>query len=112
MCGDTNADEGSGPKPNLYRDALYDHYTDVGNSLSYKLTPPNGAGHVCTAVCQGAAEAWKSPASDTWVEGIDTLGSSIRTAFSNYWDDVYDAYAQEPETVEVPGEEAWKADWE
>ncbi|MDU0348106.1 hypothetical protein [Actinomyces sp. MRS3W] len=110
MCVSSTKEPGT--YPNLYRDAINNHYTAVGNSISFKLTPPSGAGHVCTAVCQGAAEAWKSPAADDWIEGIETLGSDIKTAFSNYWGDVSDAYSQESENVEVPGEESWKADWE
>lgn len=113
MCGDTDtADEGSGPQPNLYRDAIGDHSATLTTAIAFSLTPPSGFGHVCTAVCQKVAQAWESPAAEDWIVGVDTLGSDIKSAFSSYQDDVDAAYDLEPETVEVPGGESWKADWE
>lgn len=100
-------------KPNLYRDALASHQRAVSDTVAFSLTPPSGYGHPCTAICQTVTGgAWESKAADTWVETIEGLGSSVRTAFSNYDLDVDEAYLAEPATVEVPGEQDWKATWE
>lgn len=99
-------------KPNLYRDALGAHRTEVSEAIDFSLTPPSGYGHPCTAICQTVADgAWESKAADAWVEEIDGLGSSVRSSFNNYYLDVSDAYAGEPATVEVPGVHDWKATW-
>ncbi|MBE6475477.1 MAG: hypothetical protein E7Z95_07920 [Actinomyces succiniciruminis] len=112
MCGDADSTDGDLQK-NLYRDAIGDHSSDLNATIAFSLTPPNGFGHVCTKVCQDVAAAWESPAAEGWIEGVDTLGSSIKTAFSNYKGDVDDAYAEEPENVDVNDPaESWKADWE
>ena len=97
--------------PNLYRQDLSRHEKTVTGFVSFSLTPPSGYGHVCTKVCQKISGAWESPASDTWVRDLGTLGANVKAAFSTYKDEVNYLVSGEPLEVMVPGDDAWKADW-
>lgn len=108
---DSEAATESKAMPNLYRQDLSRHEQTVIGFVSFSLTPPSGYGHVCTKVCQKISGAWVSPASDTWVLDLGTLGANVKSAFSTYKDEVSCLVAREPLEVMVPGDDAWKADW-
>lgn len=100
-------------KPNLYKKDLSRHAAAVQSFVDLTLTSSSGYGNPCTDICKKVDEGgWISPAATTWTTTLSSIGTSIKTAFSNHKSDVDQDISLEPAEVSVPGQDAWKAKWE
>ena len=105
MAGD---EEEPQAKPNLLKPKRLrakNAASDAVDALSYQGgNPLSGAG---SSITDGA---WESPDAAAFVTDLTGIGSTVRTAFVDAESHLETEWSSEPETVLVPGPEAWKAD--
>ena len=99
-------------KPNEYRSAL----GSVARCASHELTElgkdaqPGRATTVSEAV--NDPETWDTPTvSGDYATTVSETVAAILAGITSARDSAQEDHDQEPETVEVPGDDAWKAFW-
>lgn len=96
------------PRENLLKNKIHEVWQRATEAK--QTVQPDAANPLSSVGTSIAGGAWESPDADDFVTDVSGVATAIAANFQGAVDDLWSAYAAEPENVMVPGPQQWKAD--